>query len=222
MERLRQKLEDDYLIWYDAPIGRKRQHPDFIILHPERGLIVLEIKDWRLDTIRQINPSTVTLLTPNGEKEERNPLEQARAYTIAIKELLERDKLLIQHDGRHKGKLAFPYSYGVILSNITRATFKSQPALTAAIEPNLVICKDEMTEKVDPDKALRWITGRFRKLRLIVCHALSRRRLFHKATSLDGQGIFVDSDPSSDRVHPLRLVELTLRVGDAEKAFWEA
>ncbi|MBD1852959.1 NERD domain-containing protein [Cyanobacteria bacterium FACHB-502] len=150
MQRLQQKLEDDYLVWYDAPIGRKRQHPDFIILHPQRGLIVLEVKDWRLDTIRQINPSTVTLLTPNGEKEERNPLEQARAYAIAIKELLERDKLLIQAEGRHKGKLAFPYSYGVVLSNITRATFESQPALTAVIEPNLVICKDEMMEKVDP------------------------------------------------------------------------
>lgn len=148
-ERLQEKLEDDYLIWYDAPIGRKRLHPDFIIIHPSRGLFVLEVKDWKLSTIQEINPFTVTLLTANGVKEEKNPLEQARDYAIAVKELLERDKFLIQPEGRYQGKLAFPYSYGVVLTNITRRMFESQPALMEVIEPNLVICKDEMTESVD-------------------------------------------------------------------------
>lgn len=148
-ERLQDKLEDDYLVWYDAPIGRKRLHPDFIILHPSRGLFVLEVKDWKLSTIQEITPSTVTLLTDDGVKEEKNPLEQARDYAIAIKELLERDKFLVQPEGRYQGKLAFPYSYGVVLTNITRRVFESQPALMGAIEPNLVICKDEMTESVD-------------------------------------------------------------------------
>lgn len=150
MERLQEKLEDEYLVWYDAPIGKRRQHPDFIILHPSRGLFVLEVKDWKLSTIQRIDPFTVTLLTEEGEKEEPNPLEQARFYAIAIKELLERDKLLIQHEGRYKGKLAFPYSYGVVFTNITRRAFESQDALVGAIEPNLVICKDEMLERVDP------------------------------------------------------------------------
>src|SRR3954454_25170611 len=27
-ERLRENLEDDYLCWYNVPIGRKHQHPD--------------------------------------------------------------------------------------------------------------------------------------------------------------------------------------------------
>ncbi|MBV8882926.1 MAG: NERD domain-containing protein, partial [Chroococcidiopsidaceae cyanobacterium CP_BM_RX_35] len=152
MQRLQEKLEDDYLIWYDVPIGRRRQHPDFIILHPNRGLFVLEVKDWKLDTIQRIDPFTVTLQTEHGEIEEQNPLEQARDYVIAIKELLERDKFLVQSEGRYKGKLAFPYSYGVVLTNITRRVFESQPALATAIEPNLVICKDEMTESFDAEE----------------------------------------------------------------------
>ena len=41
--RLEQKLDDDYLIWYDVPIGKKQLHPDFIVLHPLRGLLVLEV-----------------------------------------------------------------------------------------------------------------------------------------------------------------------------------
>lgn len=44
-ERLEKKLEDDYLIWFDVPIGSKQTHPDFVLLHPDRGLLVLEVKD---------------------------------------------------------------------------------------------------------------------------------------------------------------------------------
>ena len=38
-ERLEQKLEGDYLLWYDVPIGPKQTHPDFVVLHPRRGLL---------------------------------------------------------------------------------------------------------------------------------------------------------------------------------------
>ncbi len=48
-QRLKEKLEDDYLVWYDVPIGSRRRQPDFIILHPLRGVIILEVKDWKLD-----------------------------------------------------------------------------------------------------------------------------------------------------------------------------
>lgn len=74
-ERLEEKLEDDYLLWYDVPVGRKRQHPDFIILHPSRGIIVLEVKDWKLDTIVQVNPEAFTLLTHDGEVKTKHPLK---------------------------------------------------------------------------------------------------------------------------------------------------
>ncbi|MFZ2854393.1 MAG: NERD domain-containing protein [Rhodocyclaceae bacterium] len=49
--RLEDKLEDDYLIWYDVPIGRANVHPDFVVSNPRRGLLVLEVTDWRLETI---------------------------------------------------------------------------------------------------------------------------------------------------------------------------
>lgn len=67
-QRLEEKLESDYLLWYDVPVGKKQLHPDFIVLHPSRGLFILEVKDWKLDTIQSINPSTVTLLTEDGIK----------------------------------------------------------------------------------------------------------------------------------------------------------
>lgn len=51
-QRLESKLEDDYLCWYDVPIGQSMRHPDFVVLHPKRGLLILEVKDWKLDTIQ--------------------------------------------------------------------------------------------------------------------------------------------------------------------------
>ncbi|MGG6294979.1 DEAD/DEAH box helicase [Leptolyngbya sp. AN02str] len=148
-QRLETKLENDYLLWYDVPVGRKRLHPDFVILHPERGIIVLEAKDWKLSTIQQLDPDQVTLLLPDGTKTVENPLNQARGYALAIASLLEQDPLLVQGTGRHQGKLVCPYSYGLILTNLTRKQFDSAD-MGAVLEPHLVICQDEMYEDVDP------------------------------------------------------------------------
>ena len=32
--RLEEKLDGDNLFWYNVPIGEKRWHPDFIVMHP--------------------------------------------------------------------------------------------------------------------------------------------------------------------------------------------
>lgn len=147
-QRLEEKLEDDYLLWYDVPVGKKQLHPDFIVLHPSRGLFILEVKDWKLDTIQNINPSTVTLLTDNGIKEVKHPLQQARDYALAVNKMLEKDPALVQQEGNHKGKLVIPYGYGVVFTNITRKAF-NESELPAVFEEHLVICKDEMYENVD-------------------------------------------------------------------------
>jgi len=149
-QRLESKLEEDYLLWYDVPVGSKRLHPDFIVLHPLRGLIVLEVKDWKLDTIQTLDRITVTLCLPHGPKTVANPLRQARDYALAIAHLLEQDPLLVQGAGIHQGKLAFPYSYGVVLSHITRKQFEASEGLQAVLEPHLVICQNEIFESVDP------------------------------------------------------------------------
>ncbi|OUL24010.1 DNA helicase II [Nostoc sp. RF31YmG] len=147
-QRLEEKLEDGYLLWYDVPVGRKQLHPDFIVLHPSRGLFILEVKDWKLDTIKSINPSTVTLLTEDGIKEVKHPLQQARDYALAVNKMLEKDSLLVQQEGKYQGKLAIPYGYGVVFTHITRKAF-NESELPAVFEEHLVICQDEMLPSTD-------------------------------------------------------------------------
>jgi hypothetical protein len=64
--RLETHLEDDYLCWYDVPVGPAGAHPDFVILHPRRGILILEVKDWRLSGIHAFGKTSVTLITERG------------------------------------------------------------------------------------------------------------------------------------------------------------
>ncbi|HEY9658854.1 MAG TPA: NERD domain-containing protein, partial [Allocoleopsis sp.] len=148
-ERLQQKLEDEYFLWYDIAIGKRRLHPDFILLHPHRGLFILEVKDWKLDTIREINPDTVTLLTAEGLKTVKNPLEQAKHYAFAVKGALERDTFLQEQSGKHQGSLVCPYAYGVVFTNITRRQFEATEGLSLIFPSHLLICQDEFYETVE-------------------------------------------------------------------------
>lgn len=149
-ERLEQKLDADYLLWYDVAVGPRHQHPDFVLMHPRRGILILEVKDFRLSTLVQANKQTWDIHGDAGPKTIPNPLEQARQYAHQVVHALERDPQLVHAEGRHKGKLSFPWSYGVVLPNITRAQF-DKAELGHAIEPHRVVCQDEMGEQVEPE-----------------------------------------------------------------------
>ncbi|WP_298431314.1 NERD domain-containing protein [Ottowia sp.] len=149
-ERLEQKLDDDYLLWYDVAVGPRHQHPDFVVMHPRRGILILEVKDYRLSTLIQVDRQSWVIHTDTGPRTVANPLEQARQYAHQVVGALERDPQLVHPDGRYQGKLAFPWSYGVVLPNITRAQF-DKAELGHALEPHRVVCQDEMGEHVEPE-----------------------------------------------------------------------
>ena len=150
-ERLEQKLDADYLLWYDVPVGPKQSHPDFVVMHPRRGILVLEVKDWKPSTILQVDKQSWEILGDSGPKTVINPLEQARQYAHQVVKALERDPQLVQADGAHAGKLAFPWSYGVVFTNITRKQF-DDAELHHAIESHRVLCKDEMLDAVGAEE----------------------------------------------------------------------
>jgi hypothetical protein len=159
-QRLESKLEEDYLCWYDVPVGTGSLHPDFIILHPQRGLIILEVKDWRLDGIHSFDRFRVSLETNAGIVKKPNPLEQARQYAHAVVNVLERDPQLVAATGRWQGKLLFPWTYGVILTRVTRKAF-DETDLGEVIPEHRVICQDEMTESVDAEAFQEQLWGMF-------------------------------------------------------------
>ena len=159
--RLESHLEEDYLCWYDVPVGRRSMHPDFLVLHPRRGMLIVEVKDWKLENIRSIDKYIVSLLVDGREKRESNPLEQARQYAFAVLRLFESDPALIGELGTpYHGKLIFPWGYGVVLANISRTAFMATD-LGNVMPPERVICQDEMVETIEPEVFQKRLWGMF-------------------------------------------------------------
>ena len=148
--RLESHLEDDYSCWYEphVGVGSRSRYTDFIVLHPSRGLLLLEVKDWKLDSLHEVDRQFFRLLTPKGLVSVQNPLDQARQCTYSLINGLRRDPILIHHDGNYQGKLVFPYAFGVVLTQISRAEFE-RCGLQEVLPDHLVICRDEMTDSVD-------------------------------------------------------------------------
>lgn len=163
-QRLESLLEDDYTVWYDIPLGRQRRYPDYIILHPGRGLLFLEVKDWKLDTLKRLTPRDAEIYAQQGLKTVSNPLEQARQCALVAINRLQRDPHLMQTDGRFKGKLCFPWGYGVVFPNITRKHWNeaiSEADQELVLPPHRLVCKDEMTATADPEAFQARLWGMF-------------------------------------------------------------
>lgn len=149
-ERLDKKLGDDYLCWFNVPVGPKALQPDFMVLHPGRGLLILEVKDWQLESIQSLNRGQVQLKVNGEHVVDKNPLTQARVYALEAAVLLQKDPMLKQTSGPHAGKLVMPYAWGVVLTNITRKMFEAYQ-LGDAIDADRVICQDEMLDATSPE-----------------------------------------------------------------------
>ena len=162
--RLQSLLEDDYLVWYDIPVGKSRRYPDFIILHPARGLLFLEVKDWKSETITKITKSQVTLVTDTGLATKPHPLEQARQYAYPVINQLLRDSLLRRTSGDYQGNLIMPYGWGVVFTNITRRQIQKwapDDMRAQCLPDHLVLYKDEITENADAETFQEHLWGMF-------------------------------------------------------------
>lgn len=143
-------LEDDYLCWYEPALGKSVRYTDFVILHPSRGLLLLEVKDWKLEIIKRIDRDSATILTNHGLKVVCNPLEQARQCLYQLLAQFEKDPQLREQTGSHRGHLVFPYAFGVVLTQITREQFNSTD-LNEVLPPRQILCKDEIVDHLDPE-----------------------------------------------------------------------
>lgn len=224
-QRLEDKLDDDYLLWYDVPMGPKNAHPDFCVVHPRRGILVLEVKDWKLSTIHQADKQTWEIIPDGVPKSVINPLEQARQYAHQVVNALERDPQLVQPDGLHAGKLAFPWSYGVVFTNINRKQFE-EAELQHAIEPHRVLCQDEMLESVGAEElqSRLWDMFPYMMRGVMSLPQLDRVRwiMFPQVRVQTQSALFDDSDadaemPSIMRVMDIQQEQLARSLGDGHR-----
>jgi Nuclease-related domain/UvrD-like helicase C-terminal domain/AAA domain len=210
-ERLEQKLDDDYLLWYDVPVGPKQSHPDFVVMHPRRGILILETKDWKLETIQQATRQAWDILVNGQVKVVMSPLAQARFCAIQVVNALERDPQLVQSSGPHQGKLAFPWGHGVVFTRITRKQFDNA-GLGDAIEPHYVICQDEMLETADVEQFQQRLWNMFPHSfgGVMSLPQLDRVRwnMFPQVRVQTQGALFNDNDPETELPNIMRVMDL--------------
>ncbi|MEZ5448502.1 MAG: hypothetical protein R3E89_05670 [Thiolinea sp.] len=108
---------------------------------------------------------------------------------------------LIEHGGKHQGKLVFPYGYGVVLSHITRQQF-SETDLQEVLPWNRVLCKDEMLEATDPEDFQRYLWNMFdyQFSRPLTVPQLDRLRwhIFPEIRIAEQVSLFADNPETTD------------------------
>jgi hypothetical protein len=138
---MRDHLPEDYLIYYNISV--KGRYPDFVIVGPDLGLVVLEVKDWRLDSIGAVSSDGVVLRQAEGELTVKNPIQQAREYVLNTVDLLKKRSLLL--DGKHP---RFAWGYGVIFPLLKREDVETPslfgPSLEEALGPGFVLTGDDL------------------------------------------------------------------------------
>ncbi|WP_078410106.1 3'-5' exonuclease [Priestia abyssalis] len=142
---LKTYLPEDYIVYYEPEIHGRR--PDFVIIAPDLGLLVLEVKDYTKNTLFQINQDEWTLITSSGEQTKtKSPMKQAKEYMFHLVDALKKDKNLIHLEGKYQFQLKFPYGYGTVFTRLYQKDF-IQEGLYSVIEPHLCLARDE----IDPD-----------------------------------------------------------------------
>ncbi|KPQ31333.1 MAG: Uncharacterized conserved protein (DUF2075)/Nuclease-related domain/UvrD-like helicase C-terminal do [Phormidesmis priestleyi Ana] len=147
---LQERLPENYLVWYEPTI--KRLLPDFIILGPAFGLLILEVKGWYAGNIELASHDFFQLRREREGKTKieshANPLKQGHGYFSTVADKMAGFPLLCRPDSNYQGTLAFPIGVGAIMSNITAAQAREH-ALYTVLEKPAVAYRDELLDWAD-------------------------------------------------------------------------
>ncbi|MEM6839897.1 MAG: NERD domain-containing protein [Cyanobacteria bacterium P01_C01_bin.120] len=146
-EILQQALPAHFIVWYEPQI--QHLYPDFIILGPDFGLLILEVKGWYARQIERASDRYFDVRWKRGDilKTETYPapLRQGQTYVNALMNRLLGYPLLCHTSGNYQGRLRFPVGIGAVLSNISEAQSR-QDGLYPLLEKPAVAYRDEILQ----------------------------------------------------------------------------
>jgi len=124
--KLFSKLPDRYIVYAQpaihAPSGSR--NPDYVILDKSRGILVIEVKDWKYVQPAFGDKAAVFKTQRRETLVETNPVDQAWHATFLLREALEQESHLINHRGPYRGKTIVPVGHIGMLPNIDKPTIQ--------------------------------------------------------------------------------------------------
>jgi hypothetical protein len=156
---LLQDLPDDVIVYYEPVVADR--YPDFVVIIPSIGLLVIEVKGWYPNAIERADNSDV-VINARGQREVRkHPARQARDYKFNLMDVARRHPetgALLQQAGKHEGKFVFPFGHLAILNNCTRQQLDER-GLSEVFPPGRVFARDEFEAAAANDAIDRLMTG---------------------------------------------------------------
>lgn len=153
-----ERLPEDCLVYYDRLVGDR--YPDLIVVMPDVGVLVIEVKDWRLAELESVSSDTVTIARRGTSAMFAHPRQQARGYMLRLMDESRKHpqaQQLMHEGGRHSGRYAFPFCHIAVLSNINRSQIENEaPELLRLFPPDVTITRDELArwDSLDPQALL--------------------------------------------------------------------
>ncbi|MEO1610593.1 MAG: NERD domain-containing protein/DEAD/DEAH box helicase [Pseudomonadota bacterium] len=144
---LLKQLPDDCIVYYEPVAGHR--YPDFLVIIPAVGLLVIEVKGWYPTHIIRADTNDVEVRS-QGQRQpqtDKHPARQAREYMFNLMDVARKHPstdALIQRNGPHQGKFSFPFGHMAILSNITRENLAKIPHGEAVFPSPKVVTRDEL------------------------------------------------------------------------------
>ena len=141
------KLPDTYLIYYEPLLDSQR--PDIIIISPELGLLIVEIRTWYPGTITGVSDEEIQI-HDDCQRSEIHPFLHAQDYLKIISRESRKhpvfSSLLIQANNRDE--FCFPTGYLLLLPNCTISQLSAHHLcdLHSFFNPEHTICREMLKE----------------------------------------------------------------------------
>ncbi|MFC1879099.1 DEAD/DEAH box helicase [Chloroflexota bacterium] len=119
---LKKTLLEDVVVRYEVMLGMQDYRPDYTIIDPERGVIIIEVKDWGVDKITEATQEQFWVRGFRGKsspKPQMNPALKCQIYMRDARGALLAMPLLRDE----KDHLVIPVEYFLAFPNISRKAF---------------------------------------------------------------------------------------------------
>lgn len=133
------KLPDECIVWYEVILGERNYRPDFMVLDPHRGVLIIEVKDWGISSILKADKRQFQI--KYGSKHpswSKNPDFKCQTYIRHAKESLDLRQELVDE----RGLLAVPVDYLIAFPNLSKEDFQ-QLQLDGIVNREKVLYKDD-------------------------------------------------------------------------------
>jgi hypothetical protein len=220
---LLQQLPDDIIVYYEPVVADR--YPDFIVILPSIGLLVIEVKGWYPNAIERADNTEVVINTRGQREVCKHPVRQARDYKFNLMNVARRHPetgALLETAGKHEGKFVFPFGHIAILNNCTRQQLDKR-GLSEVFPPGRVFARDEFEAASSTETIEQLMTGfdpwwpfdPLSERQLAVLRAIIHPEIVISPPAVDGA-----SEPPSLKVMDLRQERNAHSLGEGHRIIY--